>query len=49
MNTLEIVVALLRGIHVTALVSAFGTLVFLVLVAPPECTTGGPEAPITSS
>ena len=43
MNTLAIVVALLRGIHVTALMSVFGTLVFLVLVAPSECKV---EAPV---
>jgi len=34
MSTLEIVVALLRGAHMAALVSLFGTLVFLTLVAP---------------
>ena len=34
MSTLEIVVALLRGVHMAALVSLFGTLVFLTLVAP---------------
>jgi putative copper export protein/mono/diheme cytochrome c family protein len=38
MNALEVALALLRGIHVTALVSIFGTLVFLVLVAMSECT-----------
>lgn len=46
MSILEIVVALLRGAHVAALASLFGTLVFVVLVAPSalsECTT---EAPI---
>jgi putative copper export protein/mono/diheme cytochrome c family protein len=35
MSTLEIFVALLRGAHVAALVSLFGTLLFLVVVAPP--------------
>jgi hypothetical protein len=34
MSTLEIVVALLRGAHVAALVSLFGTLVLLTLVVP---------------
>ena len=34
MNTSEIIVASLRGGHVAALVSLFGTLVFLVLIAP---------------
>ncbi len=34
MSTLEIVVALLRGTHMAGLVSLFGTLVFLTLVAP---------------
>ena len=34
MSTLEIVVALLRGAHVVALVSLFGTLVFITLVLP---------------
>jgi putative copper export protein/mono/diheme cytochrome c family protein len=46
MNTLEIVVALLRGLHIAALVSLVGTLVFLTLVAPSamsECTI---EAPV---
>ena len=35
MSTLEIFVALLRGAHVAALVSLFGTLLFLVVVAQP--------------
>jgi putative copper export protein/mono/diheme cytochrome c family protein len=35
MSTLAIFVALLRGAHVAALVSLFGTLLFLVVVAPP--------------
>ena len=34
MTTVEIVVASLRGAHVAMLVSLFGTLVFLTLVAP---------------
>src|SRR5580692_3203729 len=34
MSTLESVVALLRGAHVAALVSLFGTMVFLTIVAP---------------
>ncbi len=34
MSTLEICVALLRGIHVAAMVLLFGTLVFLAVVAP---------------
>lgn len=46
MSTLEIVVALLRGIHVAALVSLFGTFVFLVLVAPSAMAEGALEAPI---
>ena len=35
MSTLENFVALLRGAHVAALVSLFGTLLFLMVVAPP--------------
>ncbi len=46
MSSLEIVVALLRGIHVAALVSLFGTLVFLVLVAPSAMSECSIEAPI---
>jgi putative copper export protein/mono/diheme cytochrome c family protein len=42
-STLEIVVALLRGTHVTALVSLFGTLVFLTGVVPSAIVDGGSE------
>ena len=45
MSTLEIVVALLRGTHVAALVSLFGTLVFLTLVVPSAMTEATAEAP----
>ena len=45
MSTLEIVVALLRGTHVAALVSLFGTLVFLTLVVPSAMTESSAEAP----
>jgi len=38
MSTLEILVAVLRGAHMAALVSLFGTLVFLTLVAPAAMT-----------
>ena len=38
MSGLEIIVASLRGTHVAALVSLFGTLVFLTLVAPAAMT-----------
>ena len=34
MSTQQIIVALLRGTHVAAVISLFGTLVFLALVAP---------------
>jgi putative copper export protein/mono/diheme cytochrome c family protein len=46
MSTLMTVVALLRGMHVLALVSLSGTLVFLTLVAPSamaEATTDAPQ------
>ena len=36
MSTLEIAVALLRGTHMAALVSLFGTPVFLTLGRPPR-------------
>jgi hypothetical protein len=45
MNTFEIAVALLRGAHVAALVSLFGTLVFLTLVVPSALTEAAVEAP----
>jgi putative copper export protein/mono/diheme cytochrome c family protein len=45
MSTLEIVVALLRGTHVAALVSLFGTLVFLTLVVPSAMAEAAIEAP----
>jgi putative copper export protein/mono/diheme cytochrome c family protein len=45
MSTLEIAVALLRGTHVAALVSLFGTLVFLTLVVPSAMTEAAGEAP----
>jgi putative copper export protein/mono/diheme cytochrome c family protein len=45
MSTLEIVVALLRGTHVVALVSLFGTLVFLTLVVPSAMTEAAVAAP----
>jgi putative copper resistance protein D len=45
MSTLEFVVALLRGTHVAALVSLFGTLVFLTLVAPAAVTEAAQDAP----
>ena len=45
MSTLEIVVALLRGAHVAALVSLFGTLVFLTLVAPAAVAEAAKDAP----
>jgi putative copper export protein/mono/diheme cytochrome c family protein len=45
MSTLEIVVALLRGAHMAALVSLFGTLVFLTLVAPAAVAEAAKEAP----
>jgi hypothetical protein len=35
MGSETIVVALLRGVHVAALVSLFGSLLFLAVVAPP--------------
>ncbi len=45
MSTLEIVVALLRGAHMAALVSLFGTLVFLTLVAPAAVAEAAQDAP----
>lgn len=45
MSTLEIVVALLRGLHVAALVSVLGTLVFLTLVAPAAAAEAAKDAP----
>ena len=45
MSTLEVVVALLRGTHVAALVSLFGTLVFLALVAPAAVAEATQDAP----
>jgi hypothetical protein len=45
MSTLEIVVALLRGTHVAALVSLFGTLVFLTLVTPAAVAEATQDAP----
>src|SRR5258708_23076842 len=46
MKTLEIVVALLRGVHVTALMSLFGTVVFVVLVGPSGMSECPVDAPI---
>ena len=45
MSTLGIVVALLRGAHMAALVSLFGTLVFLTLVAPAAMAEAAKDAP----
>ena len=45
MSTLEIIVALLRGAHVAALLSLFGTLVFLTLVVPSAMAEATVEAP----
>jgi putative copper export protein len=45
MSTLEIMVALLRGMHVAAVVSLFGTLVFLTLVVPSAMAEATAEAP----
>ena len=45
MSTPEVVVALLRGTHVAALVSLFGTLVFLTLVVPSAMAEGTINAP----
>lgn len=44
MSTLEICVALLRGSHVAAVVSLFGTLVFLAVVAPAAMAEAPSEA-----
>ncbi len=38
MDSLEIVVALLRGVHLAALMSLFGTLLFLAVVLPGAMT-----------
>jgi putative copper export protein/mono/diheme cytochrome c family protein len=40
MGSLEIIVAVLRGVHLVALLSLFGTLLFLVVVAPAATTAG---------
>ena len=45
MSPLDITVALLRGVHVAALVSLFGTLVFLMFVAPSAMAEATIEAP----
>jgi putative copper export protein/mono/diheme cytochrome c family protein len=45
MSTLDIVVALLRGMHVAGLVSLFGTLVFLTVVAPSAMAEATIDAP----
>ena len=45
MNILEIVVASVRGAQVAALVSLFGTLVFLTLVVPSAMTEASKDAP----
>jgi len=45
MSSLEIVVALLRGVHLAAMVSLFGTLVFLTLVAPSALAEATINAP----
>ena len=44
MSTLEIAAALLRGTHVAALMSLFGTLAFLTIVVPSAVTDGTIEA-----
>jgi putative copper export protein/mono/diheme cytochrome c family protein len=46
MSSLETAAALLRGIHVAALVSLSGTLAFLVLVAPSSLAQAVGEAPL---
>ena len=43
MGSLEIVVALLRGAHLAALMSLFGTLLFLAVVAPAATMSGAAE------
>jgi putative copper export protein/mono/diheme cytochrome c family protein len=43
MGRLEIVNALLRGVHLAALLSLFGTLLFLAVVAPAAMTPNSPE------
>src|ERR1019366_1538873 len=45
MSTTEIIVASLRGAHVAALVSLFGTLVFLTLVARAAMAEAPVDAP----
>jgi putative copper export protein/mono/diheme cytochrome c family protein len=45
MDTLEVVVPLLRGAHMAALVSLFGTLVFLTLVSPAAVAEAAEYAP----
>jgi putative copper export protein/mono/diheme cytochrome c family protein len=45
MTTMEIVAASLRGAHVAMLVSLFGTLVFLTLVAPAAMSEAPEQAP----
>ena len=45
MSTLEIAVALLRGAHMAAVVSLFGTVVFLTLVAPAAMAEAANDAP----
>jgi putative copper export protein/mono/diheme cytochrome c family protein len=44
MGSLEIVVALLRGVHLAALMSLFGTLLFLAVVVPDATTANAAEA-----
>jgi hypothetical protein len=46
MSSLETTAALLRGIHVAALISLSGTLAFLVLVAPSSLAEAVGEAPL---
>jgi hypothetical protein len=45
LSTSEILVASLRGTHVAALVSLFGTLVFLMFVAPVAMAEAAEGAP----
>jgi putative copper export protein/mono/diheme cytochrome c family protein len=44
MGSLEIVVVLLRGVHLAALLSLFGALLFLAVVAPAATTAGNTQA-----
>jgi copper resistance protein D len=42
---MEFIAAILRGVHVAMLVSLFGTLMFLTIVAPPAVREGPEDAP----